>query len=144
MAERLPLTEDQITEKARDLTTKVENCKNVSKELNEIPFQERARITHEMEKFNAQDRDKDSKLPRLEVTYAKDAGDQEHVMDMQAVKDPSALIFKGKTDVYDLPEAAQSKLLFNDALKMAADSRDSEYLRDPDNQISPYHVADKK
>jgi len=143
MPERDPMTDEQIENKARELTTKVEKNENVSKELNEIPFDERAKIAHQMETMNQNDRQKDSKLPKLEVTFAKDDGGQEHVMDMQSVKDPNAWVFKGKTDVYDLPEAAQWKLLFNDKLKMTADIKDSEKLRSPDVYLSPYHIAEK-
>gem|GEM_PF-3365301 len=133
------MTDDQIKQTARELTNEVEQGHNVSKELNQIPFDERAKIAHQMEADNRDDRASNNSIPKLEVKYEKDAGSQEHVMDMQVQMDPNAWIFKNTQDVYDLPAAARQPLLFTDGLKMAADSRDSEVLRDPDDYTSQFH-----
>src|SRR5262249_11489789 len=117
---------------------KVEQNQNVSKELNNIPLDERARIAHEMVNCNNEDRAKDSKIPKIEITTARDSGGTEHLMDMQSVKDPNAWVFKGKTDVYDLPPACQSAMLFTDGLKMAADTQDSRVIKDPEIYTSAY------
>ena len=59
-------------------------------------------------------------------------------MGMNSVKDPNAWVFKGKTDVYDLPEACQSKFLFTDGLKMSADTQDSRVIKDLEVYTSAY------
>lgn len=138
MVEYTPLSDDQIQTKARELTTKAEQSQNVAKELNNMPFDERARVAHAMQAINDQDRSENKSIPKLEFTFQKDSGGQEHLTDMTSVKDPSAWVFKGKTDIYDLPPACQSAFLFFDQAKLTADINDSEVIKNPDIYTSAY------
>jgi hypothetical protein len=137
MPEQFSMSQEQMDAKARDLTDKAEKQQSVADELNEIPFQERAQIAHKMADLNAQDRAANSSIPKLEFTFEKDLGGQEHLTDMASIKDPSAWIFKGKEDVYNMPKATEGWL----TPTLTADTRDSDYLRNPDIYTSPYRTA---
>jgi hypothetical protein len=137
MPEQFNMSQEQMTEKARELTDKAEKQGSVSEELNNIPFQERAQIAHQMADMNAADRAANSTIPKLEFTFEKDLGGSEHLTNMVSIKDPNAWVFKGKQDVYDMPKATQG--WFTPTL--TADTLDSQAIRDPDIYTSPYRTA---
>lgn len=114
---------DFTTEQVRDLTNKAERCENLSNDLNAHHLSERVDLAKAMRDLNQSDRQENKHLPRVDLTIGVDAGRTEHLLDVQCVKDPSALMFKGKADIYDMPKNAD-RLYFN-AFKMTADTLDS-------------------
>jgi hypothetical protein len=111
------------TDQVRTVTNKAERCENISNDLNSMPLAERVQFAKAMQDMNAADRQADKHLPKLDLTFGKDSAGTEHLLDAQCVKDPSAIVMKGKTDIYDLPRKAE--MLYVDSWRMAADSLDS-------------------
>lgn len=93
-------------------TQRAERGENLSRELNEMPIQERLQMARQMDQNNAQRRQANPNLPDLEITTTTDAGGTTHLQDIQAVK-PNAGMFArvtggNKTDVYDPPASERS------------------------------------
>jgi len=114
-------------ELAEALSKKAEAGESVSEALNMIPFQERLAIARKMDELNAAHRAVNPALPDLVLTVESDASGAEHLSDMQSRK--SGIFLDSKTDVYDLPKAAQSQVLdFVLDSRMERDSEDSKHL----------------
>jgi len=97
------MTPDEKEQKAQDLTKEAEKGNSVAKELNNIPFQERAEIAHRMEAINSEHRTASLTQVEIKGTYEKDFGGQEHLTDMQQEDKSKYFSSWRKSDVYDMP-----------------------------------------
>jgi hypothetical protein len=95
--------------RAQQLTTQAERSQSVSDELNAMPFQDRLTMARRMDEINAERRTTNSSLPDLELVTKKDAGGQEHLMDMTARKEDNFLYFDSTTDIYNMPSGVEKK-----------------------------------
>ena len=100
---------EQFEFKAQELTNRAESRQNISEELNAMPFQERLAMARRMDEINAERRTSNPSLPDLELVTKKDAGGQEHLMDMTANKEDDFLYFDSSEDIYDMPAGVEKK-----------------------------------
>lgn len=95
------LANEQAEGFAQKMTEKAEHRENISKEMNNLPINERREIAKRMEEINAEHVDKDKSLPKLEITYGADQAGTEHVTD---IKTPGRIMGSlSKDDLYDMP-----------------------------------------
>lgn len=128
------LTDDQVNQRARDLTSKAEGGGNVSSELNAIPFQDRARIAHQMENYNNEDLGSGATKAKLDIEFKKDDKGDEHVTHIERVGDPHAWLMKEKSPAYDMSAIVQGG--FTDSGKLSKDRNES-YMMDPSDSPPP-------
>lgn len=95
------LANEQAEGFAQKMTEKAEHRENISKEMNNLPINERREIAKRMEEINAENVDKDKSLPKIEITYGTDQAGTEHVTD---IKTPGKIMGGlSKNDLYDMP-----------------------------------------
>ena len=108
-------TSTQVESTARALTTAAEHGQSVTKELDAMTPAEKVLIAHKMETLNDGDRKTDKHLPKLDISFTTDFGsgsdsskstqptaaNGEHLNKITAIKDPDAIFFKDKEDIYN-------------------------------------------